>query len=176
MNEFTYFIVGILVSIPVSVFAPFLTSRVQQRLAERNSRLAYSRRQALEKELQEAEDLRANPVKFATFLLGRILVITLLSTVSTLIPSILTAVGGFIVATKYDPASSDVGAYAIQNYLYSASSTLCAIAAVVIAPVCVSTLRKFNAVHRFGLYQQRREAELSRLPRHGSEPGLSAQF
>ncbi|WP_440073813.1 hypothetical protein [Streptosporangium sp. OZ121] len=75
MNDFTFFLLGALVSIPISILSPFITVKIQRWRARRSSIQSNIRRGILEKDLKEAEEYKKDPLKFIAFIGYRILVL-----------------------------------------------------------------------------------------------------
>jgi hypothetical protein len=76
MGALTYFVLGVLVSIPVAVLAPFLSTALQKRLSKRSEKQANIRADLLEKEYAEARKFHDDPIAFIIFIGVRILVLT----------------------------------------------------------------------------------------------------
>jgi len=77
MREFIYFILGLLLAIPIAVMSPFMTVRVQKRFATRSEKQAKERTQLIEREYAEAKDYRDDPIKLLRLVTTRILWLTI---------------------------------------------------------------------------------------------------
>lgn len=75
MNDVTLFLLGVLVSIPISILSPFITTKIQKRRARRSFAQSELRREALAKELAEAEQFNENSLKFIAFIGYRLLIL-----------------------------------------------------------------------------------------------------
>lgn len=159
------FLLGIVLSIPIGVLTPFLTTQLQQKLGERTKRTAPQRRRSLEREMAEVSSYRNDFPKLVTFLLGRLLVITLASTVVAIVPALISMIGSILTAMSYDPLdyAASTSAYALSNYVYAASYIVSVLGFGVVIQLCVRTLRTYNKVNEYDKYIESWRDQIARL-------------
>jgi hypothetical protein len=78
MTEFQYFILGLLVSIPVSILSPLATSRLQKYRAERDTKQSEIRQELLTRDYNEIKRYKENPIELVQYLAIRLLLINLI--------------------------------------------------------------------------------------------------
>src|SRR3954454_16380464 len=97
-EEWFLFLLGVIVSIPIGVLTPFLTNRLQQKLGEKTRRDALRRRRTFEREMAEALDCRNKFPKFITFVLTRLVLITLVTYAAMIVPELISMTSSFVLA------------------------------------------------------------------------------
>src|SRR5258708_5530779 len=78
MKEFIYFALGIVVSVPIAMFAPMGGTGILARRALRNGKRAEARRRELQQNLDEVKKYHEDPQRFIIFLTQRILFVSIL--------------------------------------------------------------------------------------------------
>lgn len=111
MREFTYFILGVLVSIPIAVLAPFLTTRMQNRFAMRSKRQANLRADAIQRDFAEVKNYHDDPIKLLRYISTKILWLTVL----WIGQNIIDVIFGFVSNASY-LASMDIGYLTSLNF------------------------------------------------------------
>jgi hypothetical protein len=157
------FVAGAAVSIPVAVYAPFLTDKIKQKRGERNRAESKKRRAQLEKERTQVNDWINDPHSFTRYLLGRILGITLTTAFITLAVGIITTFAqGYILyvdSTHPDQALLPEVLTAIETI----PSFLGIIGTAVVIQLCVRTLRALKRVNTHEHYLARVDDQLASL-------------
>lgn len=77
MSNFGYFILGIIISIPIAIAAPLGTAVIQKRLGVRSTRQGLRRMEALEREYVMIRDYHEDQMKLLTYVGSRILILLL---------------------------------------------------------------------------------------------------
>jgi hypothetical protein len=164
MEGFVYFILGAIISIPIAVFAPFITNRVQQRQGERNSRQAERRRQQLAAERAVIQRFAENPSTFTHYLLSRVLFITLVTSFTGLLPTFINLVANGIGAyAETTHTYSLSGFFSIQQWLYTFGALFGIASAVIVIQLASRAIRMYKNVSNYDDYIERTDAEISRL-------------
>lgn len=166
MDEgFLWFLLGALVSIPISVFAPFATKKVEQQSARRNVDRAAVRGKQLADEFVKIRALAQDRSLLTSYLVGRILVITVISFVGTLFSGVCYSAGSMLYAlipTTSDNYSRVTSWWAVANTLGS----LCNILTVAIAlPIGLRALHVRRRVNNFEKYEELTNAQLAEIGR-----------
>ena len=145
-------VVGAAFSIPVAIYAPLVTDMVKQRRGERNKVQAAKRRAQLEHERDQVTSWLSEPHTFTRYLLGRVLVITLMTAFTTLASGIFAAfVGGY--GAYIDAARPDSALLpSVLSLISIAPTFIGVIGTVVVIQVCVRTLRSLKSVNRSEQY------------------------
>ncbi|HTU73021.1 MAG TPA: hypothetical protein VMG38_05835 [Trebonia sp.] len=77
MSSFGYFVLGIIISIPIAIAAPLGTAVIQRRLGIRSVRQGRRRREALEREYAIIKEYHEDQIKLLTYVGSRILILVL---------------------------------------------------------------------------------------------------
>lgn len=163
MEAFVYFILGAVVSIPIAVFAPFVTSRVQQRQGERSSKQAAKRKQQLLEERAVITRFAANPGEFTHYLLSRVLFITLVTAFTGLVPALITAFAEGFGAYEATTRSFTPGFNSIEQWLFVLSALLGILSTVIIIGIASRAIRTYRNVSHANDYVKSVDTEISRL-------------
>jgi H+/gluconate symporter-like permease len=88
LSSFDYFILGVLVSIPITVIGGLWTIKLQGRLAKRSDKRAQKRIASIKKEYAEAKKYHDNPIQLVSFMCLWILWLTIYWILQSLLDSI----------------------------------------------------------------------------------------
>ena len=164
MSGFVYFVLGLAASIPIAIYAPFGTARLQQRRGERNRRAAARRREQLDAQRKEVTLFHENRDQFIEWLIHRLILIAFATAFTVIAPSLLAAIGNGIQTYQ---VSSGTGfsrfLSTVPNYFYLASSLAAVIASVYVVQICTRTTRVYKVVRNYDDYVSFVEDQLSRL-------------
>ena len=108
MDGFVWFLLGALVSVPISVFAPFLTQKYQQYRGTRNQHQARLRTRQLQAEFEQAQKMNEDAGLFASFLVGRILILTIVAAIGGLLSGLLYAAATTLYQLNYCTGTVDL--------------------------------------------------------------------
>lgn len=167
-----YFILGLVASIPVSVFSPFLTDRIKQNYSVRKQGpVGLRRRKTIEAELAEVSRMHSSPGSFSVFLLWRILKITLVSSVVALLPNAFYAVSSVMTALSYDDLLGTANSLApLASWVNAAASIAGILGTAIVVQLCVQTLRVYDRVKNFDSYREKVRQQLGWLPQSREAP------
>lgn len=163
MEAFLYFIAGIIVSIPISIFSPFITDRIRQEISKRSIVQSKRLKVQLEHDLAQAAEWSSNPGLFTNFLLGRILLITLATAIVGLGTDVLSSLGGSVAFLGSAIPGDNSGLFATSNLISSIASLLSAVGTIVIVQLCSRAFRVFNRVRNLDKFKEATEARLRSL-------------
>jgi len=164
-EEWFLFLLGVIVSIPIGVLTPFLTNRLQQKLGEKTRRDALRRRRTLEREMAEALDCRNSFPKFITFVLTRLVLITLVTYAAMIVPELISMTSSFVLATSSNTPdySASARAYSLSQYIQGGSYVVEVIGFGVVVQICLRTMKVCNRVVGYDKYIQAWRNEILRL-------------
>jgi hypothetical protein len=154
LSSFDYFILGILVSIPVTVIGGLYTTRLQQRLAQRSEKRAMVRITLIKEQYEEAKRYRDNPGQMMFFAVRWIFWLTIYWILEELLGNLFSF-------------GSNGAYFANQNGVASLINTISSLVTVMILTyIFRSGYRAFQLVHRvehFDDFEKSYLGELSRL-------------
>jgi hypothetical protein len=165
MSGFEYFVLGLLISIPVAVLSPFLTQRLQQRLGERTSKQAARRRAQLTAERAIVEHFVSDQGEFTHFLLNRILLITLVTSFTALVPGLISTVAQGLTAYSQSNKIYSRLLYTAPQWLFTVAAFIGVISAIIVIQLAGRSIRMYRRVSDNENYFKFVDSELSRL--HG---------
>lgn len=120
-------------------------------------------REELEGELAQTTKWHQQPELFGSFLLGRILLITLASTFATIVPNLSTVL---YIAFQAKGGLN----FPYHEVFYGVGSFLGALLAALVAQLRARTPRIFRRVHNFEEYESRTRKQLSLLASQNGQP------
>jgi len=153
------FLIGLAFSIPVAILAPFATKWVEKYRSERSLTQAKIRRGQIEADIALITKYRDNPSFFNSYLIGRILLLTVITAFGT------------IGSTIFYTVEPIIGSYQMPTVVGGAVGIL---VAVFVIQIGMQTLKIRQRVLRSELFLTKANAELLRLtppPEEQSEPG-----
>jgi hypothetical protein len=159
-SGFLWFLLGALVSIPISVLSPFATRKVEQRRARRNKERAELRSKQLQEELARIRGFAQDRSLLTSYLVGQILLITVIIALGTLLSGLAFAAANIIGAT---------GAGSTPINFIAALGGVLNIGTISIAlPIGLRALRIRERADNLKNYEQIVDAELIEI---GVKPG-----
>lgn len=160
--NFIYFLLGALISIPISVLSPFATAKLQQHLGVRHRRSAPRRRSTILRELEQITAYQ-DFARFSVFLLGRVLFITMISTLLYILPTLLQGVSSLVISDVSTDYAASTQNYATSQSIEAAAMFVYVVGYSIVVQLCVRTLRILNRVTHYDDYVRNAEAQLSSL-------------
>ena len=164
MDGFLWFLLGALVSIPISIFSPLATQRIYQFVARRNERQARIRNIQLKREFEQIHELYENHEKFISYIVERILILTIVSALGTLFSNLLYSSGSFVY---YVGISRDEFLYATFSVM--GRFVIISTAAITIG-IGVRTLRVRSRVLNFPAYRRSVQSQIEEIGGTVTEP------
>jgi hypothetical protein len=157
-----YFVLGILISIPIAVVSPFVATALQRRLAMRSKKQGLFRIETLEREYAIVKDYHDNPMKLLTFIGIRILLLTVLWIGQGILDVIFGfAINGFYVAgVELSPTSFTVNVNTVGDWLGAANGLTDVITLTLIFRLGIRSYRMIKKVVDFDQYETRVKNEL----------------
>jgi hypothetical protein len=143
ISGFEGIVIGAILSIPIAILAPLATPRVAQSLARSNEARAQIRRKALQEEHDRIKTYHDDSGALHAWLLGRILVTTLISAATGVFS------GFFYAAASF---SFLVEAGVEQQFVAFLGQLISVLGSAAIVGVLMSTYRTWDKVRHFDDY------------------------
>jgi hypothetical protein len=142
------FLIGLAFSIPVAILAPFATKWIEKYRSERSLVQAKVRRKKIEADIALISKYRDNPSLFNSYLVGRILLLTVITAFGT------------IGSTFFYTVEPLVGSYQVPQLM---GGIIGIIVAVYVIQIGMQALKIRQRVSRSDLFLEQANAELLSL-------------
>jgi len=173
MSSFEYFILGILISIPIAVAAPFGANAIDRWRATRSEKQGMKRIQALEREYATVKNYHDDSIKLLSFIGARILLLTVLWIGQSILDVIFGfANNGFNVAgVSLNYTIFPVNTNVVSDWLSATASLVDVIVLTVIFRIGIRAYRIVRKAMHFDAYEISIKNELATIREKDMLPG-----
>jgi len=158
------FIAGLILSIPLSILANVHTDKVQTWFARRNSSRTATRLGTLNREYEQAKELKEDRGAMQIFLVARILRVTYISSVSAILSGLLFASSSLFESARFD-FTFELGIHLMTAILSLLGWLVAIIGGLAVVAQCGSALRVHGRVVGFTKFEAAVEEQRRKLQR-----------